>query len=245
MNETNIKNEEEIWKPVINYEDRYIISNYGKIKSIDRIGKTGIFLKGKELKIQKSAYGYSLIPLSKNGITISYTVGRLVAQHFVHNDNPNEKIEANHIDGNKRNNYYKNLEWISHLENMRHARRIGLKDDRGEKSWSAKTTEQDVINIRQNFVQHKTRLTDLANKYNLSTSTISDILKNKTWKHINIKAIYAPKKTNKMNNIQKIKIKELYYKNRFSFNRIANEFNVSITQIRNIIKNVTSNPISN
>lgn len=50
---------------------------------------------------------------------------RLIALAFV--PNPENKNTVNHIDGNKLNNHYSNLEWMWNWENMDHALKTGLK----------------------------------------------------------------------------------------------------------------------
>mgnify|MGYP000949875448 CR=1 FL=1 len=52
-------------------------------------------------------------------------IHRLVATHFVPVGRP-DQIEVNHIDGNKLNNDYRNLEWVNRRENIEHAKRNGL-----------------------------------------------------------------------------------------------------------------------
>ena len=113
---------DEIWKNIDDYEDSYMISNYGRVKSLERIVicKDHSAKKYKE-KIMKERYhnGYAIINLWRNGQMKRYYIHRLVAAHFV--ENPKEYNIVNHIDGNKTNNYYENLEWCTAKHNIQHA----------------------------------------------------------------------------------------------------------------------------
>lgn len=52
--------------------------------------------------------GYKEVCLRWNGKGKMEFISRLVAKHFI--DNPFNKPQVNHIDGNKGNNFYSNLE---------------------------------------------------------------------------------------------------------------------------------------
>ena len=53
-------------------------------------------------------------------------VHRIVAECFCEKPAGDLELEVNHKDGNKLNNHFSNLEWVTHLENVRHAYRTGL-----------------------------------------------------------------------------------------------------------------------
>ena len=78
---------------------------------------------GHKYKIQTTKAGYKQIQSVLHGSRHTYMVHRLVALAFI--PNPENKPEVNHIDGNKANNHYSNLEWVSKQENMDHAKKFG------------------------------------------------------------------------------------------------------------------------
>lgn len=78
----------------------------------------------KRLLAPSDCKGYPHVSLYDNRKRKSVTIHRLVADAFV--DNPDNKPQVNHIDGNKYNNNYTNLEWCTASENMQHAFDTGL-----------------------------------------------------------------------------------------------------------------------
>lgn len=121
----------EIWKDCYGYEGLYLISNYGTVKSCDKLVWNRfqyIERKGKIMKSYIDRYGYVRITLCKDGRKTTEQVHRLVALTFI--KNPHNLPQVNHKDLNKENNYAGtidnhftdgNLEWCSNLQNMRHA----------------------------------------------------------------------------------------------------------------------------
>lgn len=57
-----------------------------------------------------------------------YKVHRLVAYCYCNPPENYNEMTVNHIDGNKHNNHYSNLEWCTPYENNKHARDTGLND---------------------------------------------------------------------------------------------------------------------
>lgn len=114
----------EEWLEAIGY-DNYMVSNLGRVTH-KKDGKTNSdYTNGKIFISQRTdRYGYKQVSLYSNGKQHSKTVHRLVLIAFI--ENPLNKAECNHKDGNKENNNVINLEWCTHLENMQHAYRTGL-----------------------------------------------------------------------------------------------------------------------
>ena len=67
---------EEIWKPIKDYEELYLISNLGNVYSIRNQRK---------LILQKNKDGYTKVVLWNNGKPYYTTAHRLVAEMFIPN----------------------------------------------------------------------------------------------------------------------------------------------------------------
>lgn len=103
----------EVWRYIVGYENIYMISNLGNVKSVGRIVKRGTNFKPvneRYLKLGNNK-GYMTVALSKEGKVRYFQVHRLVAQAFI--PNPDNLPCVNHKDENKSNNCVDNLEWCT------------------------------------------------------------------------------------------------------------------------------------
>ena len=78
----------EVWKDIIGYEGKYQISNYGRVKSLERLVWNRfqyVIKKERILKKRYNAKGYVTVLLYLNNKSCSYSVHRLVARHFIAN----------------------------------------------------------------------------------------------------------------------------------------------------------------
>ncbi len=155
------------------YKD-YIIHEDGRIWSC----KTSRFLK---YGLSKSGYHY--VVLRVDGTSKCFDVHRLVALKFC--KNPYNYTQVNHIDGNKLNNHYTNLEWCTQSQNMKHSFHIGLHKPLTywtgkygkDHNRSMKVDEYDSVGL---FVKSYESLSAIAKERNCDVSTIHLAIKNNT-----------------------------------------------------------------
>lgn len=145
----------EIWKKIDGFDGKYWVSNLARVKKV-----TGDMEK--IYAISTKTRGYTTIRLDKK----IYSLHRIVAKTFV--DNPENKSEVNHKDGNKKNNNADNLEWVSHYENLRHAFDNGL---------LFRLPDEKRDEVRELYKTGNYSYRKLAAMFSVSLATIQSILK--------------------------------------------------------------------
>lgn len=175
----------EEWRLIEGFPD-YMVSNTGRVMHLGFIKtlKRGFcyYKKPWILKMTKVGRGYLGVSLKDEQGYHLQLVHRLVANAFILNEH--NKPQVNHIDGIKTNNNVTNLEWCTDSENMEHALKTGLKSS-GCSVYNSKLTYNQILDIRTNCVKGKKgfSIIDFAKKYGVVISTISNVLKWKTYKY--------------------------------------------------------------
>lgn len=127
---------EEEWKIIEGFPN-YSVSNFGNTRN----EKFGWQLNPSLLNV-----GYRLLGLRKKGHDKYFyeTVHRLVATAFC--EKPEGCNDVDHIDGNRQNNHYQNLRWVTRSHNLRNKKKkdntssrfIGVTFSRYRNKWEAK-----------------------------------------------------------------------------------------------------------
>ena len=155
-------------RDVFGYEGIYTVDDNGNVFSSKTKKIHSVFTTSK---------GYQQISLRKNGELKTLKLHRLILLSFQYRDDY-KLLEVNHIDGNPSNNKLNNLEWCTRSYNIKHAIKIGLIKNKGEKNHNHKLVEGDINYIRTSILNNK----QLGKMFNVSNSNISLIRLYKTWK---------------------------------------------------------------
>lgn len=151
-----------MWKPIKDCKANYVINAEGLVQNL---------VSGKFIKAHTTPKGYLRVELpTVKGKPKKFFVHRLVAEAFI--PNKNSDLYVNHIDGNKKNNSTKNLEWCSAAHNNAHAWRSGLK----ARAYKTKKLSPSIILIIRRLASQGTKQSYLASRFNVNQSTISRII---------------------------------------------------------------------
>ncbi len=181
----------EIWEDIKGFEGHYQVSTLGRVRSLDRVVKSGQFVRGKILKAATDKAGYVFIYLRKDCKSIFFRIHRLVALTFI--KNPANKLEVNHINGIKKDNKVDNLEWCTTSENRLHSfRKLNRKPSRAWLGKFGKDNPRSMKIIQETkqgeMVATFNSMTEASAKTGFTMATISKIINKKvTPRYFNFK----------------------------------------------------------
>jgi hypothetical protein len=117
------------WCPVLGYEGLYVVSDQGRVRSLDRWKPYRGSMRsvaGCEISPTKVS-GYPRVLLWKNGHGRNAFIHRLVAVAFL-GEPPTPAHQINHKNGDRADARVVNLEWVTASENLKHSyRELGRK----------------------------------------------------------------------------------------------------------------------
>lgn len=186
-----MRQHKETWLPVPveGFEDAYEVSNFGRVRSVDRemivadrhggfhVRRYGSRLK--QLSLDKD--GYLRVALYKQGLKFRFVpVHRLVALVFV--PNPSDLPEVDHEDSDRANARATNLSWVTNVENTARSVARG-RTKRGEDNPDAHLTAKQVQEIRVRAAAGE-RFVHLGVEFGVSDVNIGHIVRRHTWRHV-------------------------------------------------------------
>ncbi len=157
----------------------YFISNHGRIKSVQKATGIEALLKGTYVNQGFLTLKIRWVGNTSNTICIHI----FTAEKFVTKPSELHK-HVIHIDGNKKNNHYKNLKWLTKKENVQFRKERGDFDHFIKNTPSAKLTESKVRILKKFLKQGKTKKKILAKQFGISTMQINKIASGENWGYV-------------------------------------------------------------
>jgi len=174
---------EEEWRVVPGFDDRYEVSNRGRVRSWRTRGR--LCCRAAEphiLPARDDGKGYRHVKLTHSVLgKLSVAVHHLVLAAFVR-PRPADLV-CDHINADRSDNRVENLRWVTPPENIAHAAALGRMDGRpGARSMSP-LTEDSVREIRR-LRSEGLKLADIAARFGVTDSTVSRIALGHTWSEV-------------------------------------------------------------
>ena len=167
----------EFFKDILGYEGIYQVSNFGRVKSLERYAKCkggGIRpIKEKILKPSITRGGYLQVGLY-NGKRKPFKIHKLVAMAFLNHKPCGMKLVVDHRDFARQNNKMDNLRIITHRENsnQKHIKSssqyIGVSWEKRDKKWRSSI----CIKGREKYLGRFISELDAANAYQAALSKL-------------------------------------------------------------------------
>lgn len=172
----------EEWRDIAGYEGYYQVSNFGKVRSVDRYVKCKGFnyIEGRIMKPNMDKYGYFKILLCKNNKYKTFTIHRLVGMTFPDlvdwteeaKGKPFEELEINHKNECKWDNAVWNLEWCNSKYNINYGTGIKRRIETQRKTMSTmKPILQYTLDME--FVAEYPSASEASRKTGINKSNIS------------------------------------------------------------------------
>jgi NUMOD4 motif/HNH endonuclease len=160
----------EHWKPVVDWEEKYEVSNLGAVR---RIGSS------RRLKRDFDRGGYPRISLGPANHRKHKFVHVMVAEVFIGPRLAGWVID--HLDSIRTNARASNLEYVTPMENVKRAVLRGNYEI-GEDRYCAKLTRQNVVEIKLTAGRISSR--QWAERLGVHEGTVSGIRRGRRWKHV-------------------------------------------------------------
>jgi hypothetical protein len=158
---------------------RYAISNFGRVISYWNTLDYGYFLKPGLI-----AKKYPVISLRINGKGKTFFISKLVAKAYLKPPLAKQSFVIN-LDHNKENNHYKNLQWATREEMLKHMVQNPAWILHGRRG-NQKLTEPKVRKIKERLAKGKSTLKSIAQQFGISDMQVYRIKTGENWAHVKI-----------------------------------------------------------
>lgn len=160
-------------------QKRYAISNFGRIASFTDKIEEGTVLK------TRLTQRYPSITIKIGGKNVNYYIHRLVAENFVRKPSPKHSFVIHH-DHKKENNHYDNLKWVTHDQQIEHAKKDPAFLAQLTPYQGKKLNADRVKVIKRKLANGRTRMKILAKQFGISEMQLYRIKSGENWSHVKV-----------------------------------------------------------
>lgn len=176
------KLEDEEWLPIPESNGRYLVSNYGRIKSFAYNKTDGSILKCPEIK------GFKNVQFKINKEVRRAYVHKLVAEIWI--PRPSDKhTKVRHLDWNNKNNHVSNLQWATPEESIhevaKHTRERFKNSNLPKPINHSKLKETDVV-LLKTMLERGVSQSQIAKMFCISEMQVTRIKRGENWGHVTI-----------------------------------------------------------
>jgi hypothetical protein len=167
----------EIWKPVVGYEGLYEVSDWGNVRKLPVLRNENAQPKRwspypsdkpRLLALTLDSHGYHQVALRKDGKGRRHLLHRLVLIAFS-GPPPFVGAQVNHRNGNKLDNRFLNLEWMTVQQNVRHA--LSLLDGARHARKTSVEEQEEIAALAASCTRK-----ELAEAYGLHRRSVSRVI---------------------------------------------------------------------
>jgi DNA-binding Xre family transcriptional regulator len=168
----------------INQQEKYEISNFGRIRRFKKEIKDWVILKSQNVNGYKYFTFKSNIDWKHKKTKI---VHKLVAEAFCKKPSKDHEYVI-HLDYKKENNRADNLKWVNReMLTEHHKENPNYKNiNRKGRITNAKLTEADVIRLKKKLKRGKNKLYKLAKEFGITHTQLNRIRSGENWGHVKI-----------------------------------------------------------
>lgn len=169
----------EVWRDVVGYENKFMVSNMGRVKMLERkvlANKSIKTIKEHILNQYVTEKGYLCVHLWSNNTKKQEFVHKLVLSSFYREKYNDE--ECNHKNEIRSDNKLYNLEWITHKENLNYGNRT-RKHSESMKNHPSMYKGVIQMDMNGNFISEYPSLREAGRMLNIHMTNIKDCCKGK------------------------------------------------------------------
>lgn len=174
----------ERWVPVDGWEDFYEVSDWARVRGLDRlVPRNGrvVFVRGQILAQPPDSHGYHRVNLCRGGKYVTRKVHVLVAEAFIGPCPEGEEVR--HGPNGQHDNTPANLSYGTRSQNNEDKIRDGTHLYGSRVGW-AKLTEGAVRECRARYSTGGATFRSLADEFGVGIATMHHAVTGKQWKHV-------------------------------------------------------------